>query len=196
VTRLLPSFLGFFLTWWGALLLGALDSTVLVFAPLGTDALVIYLAARHRELFWLYPLLTTAGSTAGAALTYWIGAKAGDVGLERFVPGYRLERLKRRVRKTGAVALALPAVMPPPFPLTAFILTCGALEVSRWRFFLVFTTARFVRFGVEALLARRSGERVLRVIESATFQWFIMAFIVIAVAGTIVSAVALWRRTH
>jgi len=58
----------FFLTWWGALILGALDSSLFFFVPFGTDAVVVYLCARRPSLFWLYPLLTTAGSIAGASV--------------------------------------------------------------------------------------------------------------------------------
>jgi hypothetical protein len=51
----------FFLTWWGLIILGALDASLFVFMPFGTDAVVIYMCARDRKLFWLYPLLTTPG---------------------------------------------------------------------------------------------------------------------------------------
>jgi len=131
-------FFAFFLTWWGAYLIALLDASMVFFLPFGVDAVVIYLAASHRELAWLYPLLATAGSITGAAGTFWIGQKIGEVGLERYVPRRRLERLQCRVRDTGAVALAVPALMPPPFPLTPFVLTCGALRVNPWRFFSTF----------------------------------------------------------
>ena len=75
---------GFFLTWWGVFLMAALDTSMLFFLPFGIDALVIYLAARNESLFWLYPVLATAGSLAGAAVTYWIGRKLGEVGLLGF----------------------------------------------------------------------------------------------------------------
>jgi membrane protein YqaA with SNARE-associated domain len=176
--------------------LGALDSSLLFFMPLGIDALVVYLAARDHELFWIHPLLATAGSLAGAAVTFWIGKKAGDVGLERFVPSRRLERLRCRVRDSGALAVAVPALMPPPFPLTPFILTCGALDVDARRFFVTFGAVRLLRFGGEALLARAYGGGILRVLESDGFQMVIAGFIVIAVIGTIVSGVMLWRSTH
>ena len=88
----------FFLTWWGAFLMAALDTSLLFFLPFGIDALVIYLAARDRDLFWMYPLLATAGSIAGAALTYSIGRALGDVGLKRVVSERRLARLQKRVR--------------------------------------------------------------------------------------------------
>ena len=42
--------------------MGALDSSLIFFLPLGIDFAVIILAARKPELFWLYALLATAGS--------------------------------------------------------------------------------------------------------------------------------------
>jgi membrane protein YqaA with SNARE-associated domain len=176
--------------------MGALDTSMLFFLPLGIDALVIYLAARDQELFWAYPLLATAGSVMGASLTYWIGLKLGDGGLKRIVSERRLERLQERVRDKGAIALAIPALLPPPFPLTPFILTCGALKVNPWRFFLTFSAVRLLRFGAEAVLAQLYGRRVLTVLQSDTFQIAIIAFAVMAIAGTLASAVVLWRKSH
>jgi membrane protein YqaA with SNARE-associated domain len=196
VSGFFRSIFGFFLTWWGPFLMAALDTSMLFFLPFGIDALVIFMAARNPTLFWLYPLLATAGSLAGAALTFWIGRKAGEVGVERLVPGKRLERLKRRVNESGAIAMALPALLPPPFPLTPFILTCGALDVNRLRFFATFGAVRLVRFGAEAALARVYGRRVLAVLLSGTFQTIVAVFVVVALAGTIASAVLLWRSTH
>jgi membrane protein YqaA with SNARE-associated domain len=196
VTAFFQSIFGFFLTWWGAFLMAALDSSMLFFLPFGIDALVIFLSARNEDLFWLYPLLATAGSLTGAAVTFWIGRKVGEVGVERLVPGKRLERLKCKVNSRGAVALAIPALLPPPFPLTPFILTCGALDVNRVRFFVTFGTVRLLRFGAEAVLARLYGRRVLSILQSDTFQMVVAAFIVVALIGTAASAALLWRSTH
>jgi membrane protein YqaA with SNARE-associated domain len=189
-------FFGFFVTWWGAFLVGVLDASLVFFMPFGIDALVIYLAARDEQLFWLYPILATAGSLTGSAITFWIGHKAGEVGLERLVPARRLERFRGRVRNSGAVAMALPALLPPPFPLTLFTLTCGALAVNRGLFFSTLAVMRLLRFGIEATLARIYGRGILRVLESDAVQMFMVGFIVIAVIGTIVSAALLWRQTH
>jgi membrane protein YqaA with SNARE-associated domain len=196
VSGYFQSIFGFFLTWWGAVLMAALDTSMLFFLPFGIDALVIYLAARDEQLFWLYPILATVGSLLGASLTFWIGKKAGEVGLERLVPRHRLERMRCSVRDSGAIALAVPALLPPPFPLTPFILTCGALDVDRWRFFATFGTIRLVRFGIEAALARVYGPSVLRMLQSDLFQTIIIAFVVVALLGTIISGVLLWRNTH
>jgi membrane protein YqaA with SNARE-associated domain len=187
---------GFFLTWWGAYLLALLDATMVFFLPFGVDALVIYLSARHGMFFWIYPLLATAGSVTGAAMTYWIGKKGGEIGLERFVSARRLERLRGRLQKQGAVAMAFAALLPPPFPLTPFVLTCGALEVDRRIFLGTFALMRLIRFGTEAALARIYGRGVLRVLESDQFQAVVVAFIAVAVIGTLVSAVMMWRNSR
>lgn len=186
----------FFLTWWGAFLMAALDNSMLFFLPFGIDALIVYLAARNRDLFWLYPLMATLGSMAGATLTFWIGHTAGEAGLKRLVSPRHLERLQKRVRDSGAVALAVAALLPPPFPLTPFILTCGALAVNPWRFFTTFAVVRIARFGMEGLLARAYGHRVLQVLQSETFKAVIVGFAVLAIVGTIASGVVLWRNTR
>lgn len=160
---------------------------------LGLDAVLIYLAARDDRLFWVYPLLATAGSLAGAAITFWIGHRVGEVGVARLVHLRRLERFRGRLRDRSAAAMALPALLPPPFPLTAFILTCGALAVDRWWFFAAFGAGRLLRFGTEAALARVYGRDVLRVIESGAFQFVLIAVLTIALIGTLMSALLLWR---
>src|SRR5207249_6824752 len=76
--------LGVFLTPLGACVLAALDSTTFFWFPLGIDAVVVILVARRAAPVWLVLLLAIAGSLAGAALTFFIGARIGDEGLERF----------------------------------------------------------------------------------------------------------------
>ena len=189
-------FFGVFLTWWGLFVLGALDASLVFFMPFGVDAIVIYLAARDENLFWIYPLLATAGSVLGAATTFWIGHKAGEVGLDRLVSRRHLDRLRCRVRDKGAIALAVPAIIPPPFPLTPLVLTCGALKVDPTRFFVTFAAMRLLRFSIGAALARIYGRGILRVLESDQFRMVVVGFIVLAVLGTIISAVILWRNTQ
>lgn len=195
MTSFFASVFTFFLSWWGLVLLGALDSSMLFFLPLAIDAAVVILTARQPDLFWLYPALATAGSLAGGLFTFWVGEKLGEQGLERFVSGRRLTRLKSRVRERGAVAMALPALFPPPFPFTPFILTSGALDVSRSRFFVTMFAARAARFGTEAVLARAYGSRILRWMESDTFQVVVGLFAALAIGGTVYSILRLLRGT-
>jgi membrane protein YqaA with SNARE-associated domain len=164
--------------------------------PFGVDALVIYLAARDEQLFWLYPILAAVGSLVGGLVTFWIGRKAGNVGLPRLVPQRQIDRLRRKVKDRAAAALALPVLLPPPFPLTAYVLTCGALQVNpRW-FFPIYAAMRLVRFAIGAVLGRLYGPSILRVLESQAMQNVVIGFVVVAVVGTIASGVLLWRNAH
>jgi membrane protein YqaA with SNARE-associated domain len=185
-----------FLSWWGVLLVGTLDTTVVFFMPFGVDAVVIVLAARDPQLFWIYPLLATCGSLAGAAITFWIGRKIGEGGLERFVQTRRLESVRRRVSTKGAFAIAIPALLPPPFPLTPFVLTSGAVGVDPLRFFVTFGIVRLFRFSIGAALARAYGSGILSMLDSGVVRVVVTAFIVLAVAGTIASGILLWHRAH
>src|SRR5262245_54629758 len=161
--------------------MAALDTSMLFFLPLGVDAVVIYLSARDEQFWWIYPILAAVGSIAGAALTFWIGKKLGEVGLERVIPERRLQRVRCRVKDKGAIAMALPALLPPPFPLTPFILTCGALNVDKWKFFATFGIFRLARFGIEASLARVYGRGVVRMLQSDGFEAVVLGFVVVAV---------------
>lgn len=190
---LFNSLLGYFLTPAGLVVMGALDSSLIFFLPLGIDFAVIILAARKPDLFLLYALLATAGSVAGAMVTYWIGAKAGEHGLKRLIPVSRLDRVKARVRNNAAAGVAALAAIPPPFPFTAFVLASGAFGVRAWTFFSLLGAVRFLRFAAEGALAARYGQRILDWMESTVFEVIIGVLIVLAVGGTIVSAVTVYR---
>jgi membrane protein YqaA with SNARE-associated domain len=164
--------------------------------PFGVDALVIYLASTYSEIFWIFLPIVTMGSLAGVALTYWIGRRAGYAGLPWLLTPRQLDRLKVIVQKAGAGRLAAAAVLPPPFPLTPFVLTCGALDFDRRRFFLVFGVMRLIRFATIALLARHYGDRVRQILESQELQTGLIALVFVASAVMIASAVVLFRRTR
>ena len=180
----------------GVVVLAALDSTLFFSLPFGIDAAVIILAARLRDLWWIVPFLATAGSVAGAALTFWMGMKIGEQGLERWVPAKRLERIRAKVRKKGAIALAVLDLIPPPFPFTPFVLAAGALEVKSRLFFVTLIACRILRFGLEAALAATYGQGVMRMLDSDLFHDIVMFFVVIAIGLTILSFVKILRMSR
>lgn len=179
----------------GVIVLAALDSTVFFSLPLGIDTAVVLLSARLHALAWIVPLLATAGSIAGAWLTFWMGRQIGEKGLERFVDGKRLEKVQRKIRNSGAVALAVLDLIPPPFPFTAFVLAAGALEVKTRTFFVTLAAVRVLRFGIEAALAVRYGRRILVGIDSDLFHDIVAFFMVLAFVLTALSVVKLLRSS-
>lgn len=190
---LFNALLAYFLTPGGLVLMGALDSSLIFFLPLGIDFAVIVVTARRPELFWLYALLATLGSVVGALVTFWIGRKLGAHGLTLLIKPSRLERVRRRVSRHAGVGVAALAIIPPPFPFTAFVLASGALGGHAVSFFTTLAAVRALRFLVEAGLAARYGRRILVWMESSVFEAIVAALIVLAILGTVVSGVAVYR---
>jgi membrane protein YqaA with SNARE-associated domain len=193
VRAFFASIFGYFLTPWGVVLLGVLDASLIFFLPLGIDFVVILLSARKPELFWLYALLASLGSVAGAAGTFWLGRKVGEHGLTRFIKPSTLKKVEDRVSHTGVVAIAALGVIPPPFPFTAFVLTSGAARANPWVFLSTLAGVRLARFGIEAALGAYYGGGVIRWMQSTTFTIVVIALAVLAIAGTVVSALAIYR---
>jgi len=81
----------------GILILAALDSTLFFWLPFGIDAATIVLSMRGVAPWWAVALLATGGSVAGALITFWMGDKVGDAGLERFAPARYLASARRRI---------------------------------------------------------------------------------------------------
>jgi membrane protein YqaA with SNARE-associated domain len=188
--------LGLFASPLGVVALAFLDSTLFFSLPFGIDAIVIILAARERSLWWAVPLLATAGSVAGAALTFWMGAKIGEKGLERHVPPKRLQQIQERLKNSGAIALAVLDLIPPPFPFTPFVLAAGALKVKRRLFFVALAVTRLIRFGLEAALALAYGPRIIAWLDSNVFKDIVFGCIILAVALTTLSIVRVVRATR
>lgn len=187
------SIFGYFLSPFGVVLLGVLDSSLIFFLPLGIDFVVILLSARKPELFWLYALLATVGSVIGAAGTFWLGRKVGEHGIARLVKPSTLKKVEQRVSQKGAVAIALLGVIPPPFPFTAFVLVSGACRAKPWLFLGTLAGVRVARFGIEAGLAAYYGRGIIRWMESTTFTIVVIVLAVLALAGTLVSGVAIYK---
>ena len=186
----------FLTTWWGLWLLAALDSTMIFFLPFGIDIAVIILASRSHALLWLYPILATAGSICGAAVTFYVGRRLGEAGLAHFVPKRQFESFRRRIEEKGAVALAVLDMIPPPFPFTACILAAGALKVSKSLFFITLAASRLLRFGAEAVLAYFYGPRIIQWLESDIVEYIGLGLFAVAVVGTAISIIQVVHKTR
>jgi membrane protein YqaA with SNARE-associated domain len=190
------SLLGYFLTPAGVLFMGILDASVVFFLPLGIDFVVIIMSARKPDLFWLYALLATVGSVAGAAGTFWLGRKVGEAGLKRLVRPSTLKKVEQRVSQSAAFSVAALGLIPPPFPYTAFVLVSGAGRVNPWMFLTTLGGVRLLRFAIEAALAKYYGRGILSWMQSPTFTAVVSVLTGLAIIGTIVSGIVLYRSVR
>jgi membrane protein YqaA with SNARE-associated domain len=180
----------------GLVTLSALDSSMLFFMPTAIDAAIVIMSARNQEWFWIYPILAVLGSLIGTAVTYALGRKIGEAGLTKWIPKGRLQRVRRQIDHRGAAAMGLAALIPPPFPLTAFVLTSGALGLNSRKFLGAVATARLFRFGLVSVLAVIYGRQILTWLESETFEYVIAGVITVAVAGTAISIYQIAKRVR
>jgi membrane protein DedA with SNARE-associated domain len=91
------------------------------------------------------------------------------------------------------LAVALPAVLPPPMPLSPFVLAAGALKMSRNKFLTTFTVSRFVRHSAFAALGVYYGPHVLRMWNQFSRKWGTEILIVVWSVILISAGVAFWK---
>ncbi|HXU19078.1 MAG TPA: VTT domain-containing protein [Verrucomicrobiae bacterium] len=147
----------------GLIPLGLLDSSLLPL-PGSMDIATIFLAARDTHLWLYYALMATAGSVAGGFITYRLARKGGKEALEhRSARGY-MHKVCEIFEKWGFAAVAIPALLPPPAPVTPFVVAAGAMQYSLKKFLAAFTSARLVRYVVLASLAAHYGHQIIDLI--------------------------------
>ncbi len=144
----------------GLILLAFLDNS-LIPLPGSMDLLTIVLCAHHKEMWWYYAIMATVGSVLGAYPTYKMGQKGGKEALEKKVSKARLEQVYAKFDKYGAWAIVVPALIPPPFPLSPFLTAAGTLELPRRKFFASLALARGVRYFVIAWLGAHYSKQLL-----------------------------------
>jgi membrane protein YqaA with SNARE-associated domain len=143
------------------ILIAALDSSLLSL-PEVNDYLVVARCYTHPRAVFVFPMFAAIGSALGCFLLYTILSRGGRAVLHRRFKVEHIERVERAYARFGILALAVPALMPPPMPFKIFVATAGALQFPRRKFLLTILLARSLRYYAEGTLAVFYGERVLR----------------------------------
>jgi membrane protein YqaA with SNARE-associated domain len=142
----------------GLFLIAFLDSSFLSF-PEVVDLLIIWLVTAHKHRVLYYALLPTLGSVAGCFALYLVGRKGGEAFLRRRFSERHVDRALTVFRKYGLLAVAVPALLPPPVPFKPFVLAAGVAGVRPVDFLIAVSIGRGIRYFGEAFLALWYGER-------------------------------------
>ncbi|HEY9125933.1 MAG TPA: VTT domain-containing protein [Acidobacteriaceae bacterium] len=159
----------------GLFFVAAIDSSVIPLPlPGSTDLLLLLLASQRGSsplsVGWL-AVCAFSGSVVGGYLAWSAGGKGGEVTLERYVPKRFLARLTDRVQRHGPWTVAIAALLPPPVPLTPFVIAAGALKVPRLHFLLAFGFARLVRYALLAWLGFTYGRHIAHLWQQTLSGW-------------------------
>ncbi len=131
----------------------------------------------------------------GCLLLYTIMRRGGQAVLRRRFKRENIERVERAYARFGFLAIAIPAILPPPMPFKIFVATAGTLEYPRWKFLVTVMIARSVRYYVEGILAVFYGRRVLTYVAD---NGLVVLSVVAAVGLLVVLVYAIrnWRKTR
>ncbi len=175
----------------GLILLGIADNSVIPLTG-SMDVLTIWLAARHREPWPYYGLMATLGAVVGGYITYALARKGGKETMERKLSRKRTQQVIRAFERWGFAAVALPALLPPPFPFLPFLLAAGAMQYSKKKFLGALTLGRGIRYFVEAALGFVYGRHILGFF-SKYYKPSMAILIGLAVIGAVVSLIEYLR---
>lgn len=175
-------------------LIGALDSSLLSLPEIN-DYLVVGRCIKYPTAVFYFPLFAAAGSVLGCALLYTIMRRGGQALLRKRFKPESIERVERAYARFGFLAIAVPAILPPPLPFKIFVATAGTLEYPRWKFLLTVMLARSFRYYVEGVLAVFYGRRVLTFMkDNGLMVVSVVAGVVIV--GVLIYALVSWRRAR
>ena len=145
----------------GLVALGILDASV-VPLPGSLDVLTIVLSAHKHEFWVLFAVAAWVGSVGGGLFTFQLGRKGGQELLESKVPKKRLERVYKWMGRHSALTLFIPTLLPPPTPVSYFVLAAGAMGVSRRNYLLTFGSAKAIRYILLAYFSSRYGHQIIQ----------------------------------
>ena len=143
---------------WGVFAIAAIDSAAF---GMPLDPVVAGYVYLQPHKFWLYALMASAGSAIGSLIIYAIGYEMGELVLEKRMGKDKFARIQARFEKHEFLALAVPSLMPPPFPFKLFALSAAVFEMHWTRFLLAIFVGRVVRFLILAALVVFFGPQVV-----------------------------------
>jgi membrane protein YqaA with SNARE-associated domain len=177
----------------GFIPLGLLDNSIIPL-PGSMDLLTIFLSARKEEFWSYYALMATVGSVIGGYVTYRLARKGGREALERRFPRKTLEKGYKIFERWGFGAIAIPALLPPPVPITPSLFAAGALQYPVRKFLIALTLGRTTRYTLLAFTAARYGRRILTSIVRHGYPVPLAIIGLIAVAVLVLLYFVLGRR--
>lgn len=177
----------------GLFLLAILDSSPLPTFG-GPDILTAIFAARHRDPWYYYASMATAGSVIGAYLTFRMAHRAGAGYLRDKFGERRVTKLLAYFERWGTGILFFSSAVPFPTPTSAFFAAAGVLNYRTRNFIVVVALSRALRYGAIAAIASHYGSHVIRALRHPSQYYGVLLLIVVAVLLVIFAAILVRRQ--
>jgi membrane protein YqaA with SNARE-associated domain len=176
----------------GLILLGVIDNSPIPL-PGSMDAATILLAAHHRNLWVYYAIMATLGAALGGYLTYRMARKGGKETLEKRLSKRKATKVYAIFERWGFAAVAIPAILPPPFPIVPMLLAAGAMQYPARKFLAALALGRGIRYAILAYLGAHYGRNIVRFF--ALYYWQTLSVLIaFAVLGALYGLYEYKRR--
>jgi len=178
--------------------LGLFSLAILDSSPLptfgGPDILTAILAASHRNPWYEYAAVATAGSMIGAYLTFRLARKAGSTYLHSKFGNRKLDAILDFFQRWGTGALAVSTAVPIPTPTSMLFVAAGASGYDVRKFLTVVTICRGARYIFIAIIADHYGRHFVRVLRHPSQYWGWMLLFVAVILSLVMLGIVLNRR--
>jgi membrane protein YqaA with SNARE-associated domain len=176
----------------GLIPLALLDNSIIPL-PGSMDIATILLSARTADLWFYYAAMATAGSVIGGFLTYRIARKGGKAALEHKFSRKKVDEVCDIFERYGFASIAVPAMIPPPFPFVPFLLAAGAMQYPAKKFVAALALGRAARYAILAYLGERYGRKIIPLFRDIGHHPVMLAFACIALAAAAAAIFYFWR---
>jgi membrane protein YqaA with SNARE-associated domain len=177
----------------GLFFLALLDSTPLPTFG-GPDILIAILSGSHRNPWWEYAAVATAGSVVGAYITFRIARTAGSAYLQSKFGQGKVSAFLKLFQRFGTGSLAASTAIPFPFPTSMVFAAAGASDYPVGKYIAVISVCRAVRYSAIAIVADLYGRHFIRILRHPLQHWgWLLLFVALAM-GFIAAGILINRR--
>ncbi len=150
------------LGFWGAGALAFIDAAAF---PVPMDLILATYVWADKAHFYLYVIVSAAGSALGGLVFFLLGRAGGELFLMKRINRVRFEQLRDRFEKQEFLAMTIPSILPPPTPWKLFVIAAGVFEMKVSNFLLAVFIGRVIRNMITAILTIEYGPEIVHIAE-------------------------------
>jgi membrane protein DedA with SNARE-associated domain len=119
--------------------------------------------------------------------------KGGKETLEKRFSKKKVNKVYAIFSRWGFAAVAIPALLPPPFPIVPMLLAAGAMQYPTRKFLTALAVGRGVRFTILAYLGYHYGRHIVKFFDQ--YYWpVLIALIAFSLLGALYGLYEYKRR--
>jgi membrane protein YqaA with SNARE-associated domain len=171
---------------WGAGALAFIDAAAF---PVPMDLILATYVWADKKHFYLYVIVSAAGSALGGLVFFLVGRAGGELFLLKRIDRGRYEQLRDRFEKQEFLAMMIPSILPPPTPWKLFVIAAGVFEMKLSTFLMAVFAGRVIRNLITAILTIEYGPEIVHIAGRLASQHRV---VLVAGLTALLAALAYW----